>query len=400
MLAYHAALDRLLHAAHALPALTTETVPLLQALGRISATAVCSSVQVPRFDNSQMDGYAVRSSATQAAPLRLPLHAASVVAGGEAFAGDASAVAIMTGAPMPPGFDAVLKVEDTTHDGAAIIVDTPVTPGTFVRPAGEDFAVGAELVAAGERLTAAQLMALSSCGVAQVEVLAPLRVALIVTGRELAEPGAPLGSPSMIWSSSKVYLEAMLGRPGIALRTFPIVPDDTALFRAQVASALDWGATLIVTTGAVSAGVHDFVPGELTALGAEALFHKVAIRPGKPVFAATLGSALCLGLPGNPVSTAVGHRFFVEPCVRALRGERQSEEERAVLRHDVTRPRELRCFFKARRAFSAQGVAEVTVLEGQGSHLVRPMLGANVWAVLSEGSASREGDVIGVVPFD
>jgi molybdopterin molybdotransferase len=364
--------------------LATETLPLSAARGRVLAADVHAASDIPRFANSAMDGFAVRAAAT---PGRFAI-AQRLFAGDEAgaeYVDTARAVEIMTGAPLPPGADAIARVEDVrvTADAEgrrSVEVPLAVASGTSVRAAGEDYRAGDVVARAGTRLTPEALLALAQAGTGAVRVHARPRVAIVPTGRELAEPGEPLASRAMVWSSSPVYLAAALEDAGCDVVVLPLVRDDVAEFAAALTRARD--AHLVLTTGAVSAGAHDFVPDALRARGARVLFHKLAARPAKPVLFAELDAQRVFGLPGNPISAAVAWRFLVWPALAAMLGIAPEIPRRARLTAEVRKPAGLRCFYKALLRGDT-----VTVTAGQGSHLVRPLAECDAWAVLEEDTA-------------
>jgi molybdopterin molybdotransferase len=343
-----------------------------------------------------MDGYAL-SAAKAGARLTVL---------GVIMAGDApmrsprtgGAWRIMTGAPMPAGCDAVIPVEDTlTLDGgSAVELLAPVQSGDFVRGRGRDFSPGSEICPAGTRLGPRHLMALAAAGVERAAVWRRPRVALIATGRELAPAGVPL-APGQIRDASSAYLAAALPAFGADFQFGGVVADDPADFKARLEALFLSGTDVVLTTGAVSMGEADFIPKTIADMGAEALFHKTAIRPGKPIlFARFPNGPLFFGLPGNPVSTVVGARFFVEPCLRELLRRPRETHGRAALARGVDKPEGLRCFYKARR--TPGGTIEI--LPGQASFHIHSLLSADCWAVLpEEGEQAKEGAEIDVYPL-
>jgi molybdopterin molybdotransferase len=297
-----------------------ETVPLGAALGRTLAADVASPIDLPPFDNSQMDGYAVRSDAG-AGPLSVTGH----LAAGDpvtAFAG--GAVAIMTGAPVPVGADAIVPVEAVGAPGVFAAVGeqielrTAVTAGDFVRRRGSDLAAGEVLLAAGTRLGPAQLGALAASGLTAVAVRPRPRVLIVSTGAELAEPGEPL-APGAIYDANAVSLSAAITLAGgIALATGVYSDEPGHLLMAlEAAGPVD----LVVTSGGVSAGAHEVVRETLGPLGVG--FGSVALQPGGPqglgtvVVAGAPTPVLCF--PGNPVSVLVSFELFLRPLLRGAR---------------------------------------------------------------------------------
>jgi len=397
MLEYGDALATIRKIAREVGVLAKEPVALLEAVGRVAAESISSPVNVPPFHNSSMDGFAVRSEvASGTGPMRFKVFG-SLSAGDvppESSAPD-GAWEIMTGAPFPPGFDACVKVEDTLvfrnerGEPIEIEIQGPVPPKQNWRGAGEDFSVGAPVLAAGQVVTTEHVLALASLGVAHVAVTRRPRVALLSTGRELAEPGAE-PAPGQIRNSTGPYLLAALGALGVEVTALGAVPDDVPEFERTIQNAIAERYDLILTTGAVSMGKHDFVTDSVQRLGAQISFHKVAIRPGKPLlFGRFAEGPVFFGLPGNPVSGVVGLRFFVEPFLRERMGLAPERPLRGKLAARVAKPANLRCFFKARATTAADGL-RVEILPGQLSFQVSPLLQATAWAVLPEGTAELE----------
>jgi molybdopterin molybdotransferase len=256
-----------------------------------------------------------------------------------------------------------------------------------VRPRGGDFRCGAPVLREGQRVETRHLLALAALGIARVPVRLRPRVAVVSTGKELVDHSVKPG-PGQVRNATAPYLVAELERLGCQIVSASGVGDDPAAFRARVESLLDDDLDLIVATGGVSMGKHDYVPGELAGMGAEVLFHKTATRPGKPVLAARLGHGpLFLGLPGNPVSTTVALRFFVVPVLRFWLAMPDEEPVRARLSEAVGKPEGLRCFFKAKLELRPDGV-RARCLPGQASYQIQPLLDADGWAVLPEDATS------------
>lgn len=376
----------------AVPPLEVEWVDGAQALGRVLATAVGSEVWLPPFDNASMDGFALDTDGNG-----LPEGAEVAVRGWQA-AGDTHRQAvggaweIMTGARIPEGLDAVVPVEQVDvlaqADGrpTSIRLGHAVKPGQFVRRRGDDVAAGREVIAAGTVLRAQEIMLLAALGVARVQVRRRPRVAVIATGRELvSDPAQPLQS-GQIRDSNRPFLLAQLQAAGAEVVWQGVVGDEPAPFQHALDQALALGADVILSTGAVSEGRYDFIPDALRERGARIVFHKVAVRPGKPLLFATLREgALHFGLPGNPASTAVGLRFFVEPALRAMFGQPPEEPLRVPLQADFSKVPALRFHARAWVGWSDAGGFEVAILPGQESFRLMPMLQANAWAVVPEG---------------
>ena len=385
---------------------TGESVPIESACGRVAAETLAAGEPLPPFDNSAMDGFAVRASETLGPLVRLRVLGA--VAAGDAPPAHCAEIGcaweIMTGAPVPQGFDAVIKVEETMRDGERVIPAREVRAGEHLRCAGEDFAPGSPVLRRGTRIFPEHLMALAALGIQSVPVCERPRVAVLSTGDELVEGGEAL-APGRIRNSTGIYLEAELRSLGADPWRRVTVPDDPSRFVSAVRAALDDGAHTLISTGAVSMGRHDFVTEALGELGAEVLFHRVAIRPGKPLLFARLPRrsgppAAFFGIPGNPVSTAVGLRFFVEPYLRACMGTEREVGWILPLERDAVKPEGLRCFFKSVLVSGEAGMLAVRVLPGQESFRVAPLLCADSWAVLpEEGARVAAGTRVRVFPI-
>lgn len=296
----------------------SEQQPLPEALGRVLASDIASPLAVPPFDNSAMDGYAVRLSDLTAGT---PLIMAGKAFAGQPYQGEWPAghcVRIMTGAPVPAGTDAVVMQEETQADGDRITFLAQPEPGQNIRRAGSDIGKGACVLPAGTRLTPREMPLLASLGVASVTVRRPLKVAIFSTGDELKPVGTPLAHGD-IYDSNRYGVRAMLARMGCDCLDLGIIPDDPAQLRATFIRA-DEEADVLITTGGVSVGEADFTKQLLDELG-EIGFWKLAIKPGKPFAFGRLPRAWFFGLPGNPVSAMVTFDQLVQPALAKLAGQ-------------------------------------------------------------------------------
>ncbi len=397
LLRYADALTLLL--AHATPH-PVEEIPAAQAGGRVLAADVVARAPLPGFDNAAMDGYAVHGDPQTLTAGSILTIAGTVVAGDAPPTHAAQAWEIMTGAPLPPSTDTIVPVERTERlDARHVRLREDVRPGQHLRRQGSDLQGGECFARAGRRVDATLQMLLAAQSIAAIAVRARPRVAILSTGNELiADPDAAL-SPGQIRAANGPYLAAALRDAGaqvVAHHTLGDAPDLFAARLADVAAAAD----LVLTTGAVSAGIHDFIPQALRDAGARVLFHKTAIRPGKPLLAARLpGGALVLGLPGNPVATAVGFRFFGVPLLRAWQGLDAERPLRARLAAQCQGRSGFRQFLKARVDHDADGQLRVQVLGGQEAFRIGALLDANAWAVIDEDAGLLPaGAVIDVTP--
>ncbi|WP_029291168.1 gephyrin-like molybdotransferase Glp [Cellulomonas sp. HZM] len=312
--------------------LPAHEVSLTDAPGHVLARDVRASEPLPRWDNSSMDGYAVRRADVTHVPVRLPV-AVELAAGtaDERALEPGAAARIMTGAPLPPGADAVVPIEHT--DGATDVVEIRVAPvaGAHVRRAGEDAAPGDLVVARGSLLGVAHVGALASVGCARVLVHRRPRIAVVSTGDELVEPGSPLRHGQLPDSNSWLLAAAVAEAGGDAVRVGPLPDDPVGLLRAlrDLAPRVDG----IVTSGGVSMGAYDVVKAALTGHGVD--FLAVAVQPGKPQGLGRLDGTPLWALPGNPVSTFASFEVFVRPAIQRMRGLADLERPTAVRRVEV-----------------------------------------------------------------
>jgi molybdopterin molybdotransferase len=381
---------RVLQSVTRLPA---ESVPLEQALGRVLAEAVKSPISVPPFDSSAMDGYAVMAG--PAAELELI---------GESRAGHpaaaaltpGTAIAISTGAAVPEGATAVVPVERTEAAGAATVRVPATEPGANIRRAGEDIAAGEVVLRAGDRLVPAALGVAASIGRASVSCARRPRVALLVTGDELTEPGEPL-APGGIYSSNGYALAGQVERSGAVLAGREQVPDSAEATRTALGAALE-AADLVVVSGGVSVGPHDHVKAALAELGAEQRFWGVSLRPGKPAWFGTRGRALAFGLPGNPVSAMVTFQLFVRPALAALQGaDPSATRTTARLGQPIPRNPRREQAVRVRLEVGDHGWRAAPTKGAQGSHVLTSMLGADGLALIAPGEGvAAEGERVEV----
>lgn len=363
LLSVDEALARILDRAGPLPG---ETVRTDQATGRVLAEAAAARVDLPPFDSSAMDGFALRASD---APGELPV--AFRVAAGSPAPGplpDGAAAGIATGGAVPDGADAVVPIELVDDRGASVVIHEPIAAGQHIRPRSGDVRKGATVLERGTRLRAAQIGSLAAVGAGEVVCSAQPRVAVLATGSELRAPGNELG-PGQIYESNRAMIAAVLRRAGAEVEVLPIVADDPDAHRAAIGRGLE--ADVLVTSGGVSMGELDLVRRTEAELGVEEVFWGVAIKPGKPLSFGARGDTLVFGLPGNPVSSLVGALVFVTPALLARQG-----AARPLPRYDIgTAGVALRSnpqrdeFVRAVRAEEATGTS-LTPIRGQESHMI------------------------------
>ncbi|MGB8652135.1 MAG: gephyrin-like molybdotransferase Glp [Mycobacteriales bacterium] len=361
-------------------------VGLLDAHGCILAEDVVATAPLPGFDNSAMDGYAVRTSDLATVPVVLPVVGdvpAGPVTGLSVQPG--LCVRIMTGAPLPPGADAVVPVEWTDGGVQQVRIDRRPEPGAFVRRAGEDVRPGETVLSAGSHLGASQVGLAAAVGRARLYVRPRPRVVVVSTGSELVEPGAPL-QPGQLHDSNSIALTAACQEAGAIAYRVGIVPDDGRRLLDALEDQLV-RADLLITSGGVSVGAYDVVKEVLSRLGTVG-FHKVAMQPGMPQGFGTIGPdhTPVFGLPGNPVSALVSFETFVRPALRRMLGASQITRPvvSALTTADLRSPLGKRSFLRVRLEVR-DGAYVVTPVSGPGSHLMAGMARASALAVVPEG---------------
>lgn len=367
----------------------TEVIRLADALGRVTARTIQSPVDLPLFRNSQMDGFAVRVADL---PGTLPVSASIAAAPGEPAALDAgSAARIMTGAPVPDGADAVVPVEDAVTDGTDVTIGRVPRIGEFVRERGSDILAGDELLPTGIRLEPRHLAVLAAAGVTSVAVRRPVLVAIITTGAELVDPGTAPG-PGQIYDSNGVALEALVVASGAQVHSRQRVADDRIAFLTAIDSAAD--AALIITSGGISMGDHEVVRESLEPLGAQVT--TIAMQPGGPQATAKFEGVPVVCFPGNPVSTQLSFRVFLDPHLRRAAGLPDRGTERLALVGSTTSVSGKRQFLRGRRA----GDGRVELVSGASSHLVAGYAAADVLIdVPLETTLLEAGELVDVWPL-
>lgn len=401
MLTLAEALDRLLTGV--LPVTETEVLPTAECLGRVLAVDVTSTLDVPPADNGAMDGYAVRArDAGRELPVRLRVPAGSWP---EALPVDAAA-RLFTGAPLPPGADAVVMQEHcttrTADDGVTWVqLPAEIPVGQHVRRRGEDIAANNVILQAGTLLNAAALGLAASVGLARLTLRRRLRVALFSTGDELVMPGEPL-PPGAIYNSNRFTLRALLEGLGCEVRDLGLVPDRLEATQDALRRAASQ-ADVILTSGGVSVGEEDHVKPAVAALGRIELW-QVAIKPGKPFAQGAVrrddgSEALFVGLPGNPVSSFITFLLLARPLLRACQGAARSSP--VLLRLPAafawTRPDPKRQEFLRVRL---QSDGRLSLYPNQGSGVLSSLAFADGLAVLTPDQTVQPGDVVDVLPMN
>ena len=393
---YEEALELLLQ--HALPVQEQETVPLGDALGRILAEPVRSTIDVPGWDNSAMDGYAVRVADVPGEGTRLKVSQRIPAATAPEPLEPGTAARIFTGAPVPEGADAVVMQEQTSPRVDEVQIDTLPKPGANIRRAGEDIEAGSVIIEAGTRLQPQHLGLAASVGVGELTVKRPLKVAVLASGDELLMPGEPL-KPGMIYNSNIFTVSGLLQAMGCEVIDMGQVADTLEATKEALADAAE-RADLVIASGGVSVGEEDHVKPAVEALGSLDLW-KIGIRPGKPLAFGHIGDTPFVGTPGNPVSLFVTFLLFARPFILKSLGlnEYRNRAIRATASFDWPRPDKRREFHRARLERGADGGNIVEVYPSRSSAVLSSVTWANGLVILPENRVIRGGEPVEFMPF-
>ena len=398
MLSYEDALAKLLAAAQ--PVEETRHLPLTAAAGRVLAQAQHSTVAVPPLDNSAMDGYAVRLADVPAAGTVLPVSQRIPAGTVGALLQPGTAARIFTGAPVPVGADAVIMQERCDAGDGVVTINVVPRPGEAIRRAGEDIAVGAEILQHGIRLRAQDIALAAAAGLPELPVYRRVRVGVFFTGDELFQPGEPL-PPGGIYNSNRYALRALLEGMGCEVRDLGSVPDTLPATRDALRRAAA-DNDLVITSGGVSVGEEDHVKPAVEAEGRLDMW-KIAIKPGKPLAfgevnrADGTGKAWFLGLPGNPVSAMVTFMVMVRPFILRLQGVTRLTPRSFALRADFDWPRpDARMEFLRARTNDDGGVE---LFANQGSGVVTSLVWGDGLIWNPPARAIARGDIVRFVPY-
>jgi molybdenum cofactor synthesis domain-containing protein len=406
--------DARAHVDRNVQALEPARVPLAEAIGLVTVEEVVADELVPPFDNSAVDGFAVRAADVVA--VGTELRVVGTVAAGTSRTepvGPGEAVRVMTGAPVPPGADAVVMVEDTaiiedtavlddpaTNDGETVRIGRVPEPGGAIRPAGDDLRPGDVVVAPGTVLTAGHLGLLATVGRTEVEVVRRPRIGVLSTGDELIEPGRPLG-PGQIRDSNRLALLALVRSSGFDAVDLGLVPDEESLIeRALRDGVADCDALL--TSGGVSMGDFDYVKAVLARIG-DMRWMQVAIKPAKPFAFGLVDGVAVFGLPGNPVSSLVSFELLARPGLLRMAGRADVERRRvrAVADEGFARRRDGKVHFARVRLHQDDRLGfHVRSAGAQGSHQMSAMASADGLAVLPDGDGVAPGGEVEVILLD
>jgi len=383
--------------------LPVTSVTITDSFGYSLSEDIAAGDNVPNFDNSAMDGYAVRTEDVAKAEKDSPT---KLIVIGEAPAGSPSgkslnpgqAIRIMTGGMIPEGADAVVRVEDTELDGDTVTILTSANKGQNIRLAGDDITKGETVLCTGDTITPARMGILASLGVPHVPVYRKPKVAFMITGDELLKPGDPL-VPGKIRNSNQFTLTGMLEECGVEWTDLGTGGDSLDDIKQKITSGMD--ADMIITSGAVSVGKYDFVKEAFEQLGMKQLFWRIAQKPGKPLLFGIIDGKAVFGLPGNPVSTMVTFLVYVKTALAKMKGQKNYMPEKltAELTSDYQKKPGMTHFVRGKYNVM-DGALKVAPADKQGSGILQNMSRSNCLIVFDkENGGKTSGSLVEIIPF-
>ncbi len=390
---------------------THETIALADAFGRTTATAITAPINVPSAACSSMDGYAINLSEIQAnqtdtantsrpteyvLKIGQPIHAAKQ---SRQLSCDEMALPIMTGGLLPVDADGIVLKEHGQVKEGSLYFDKLPKKGEYIRTSGSDLQLGQTVVKANQDLCVASLGLLSSLGIAEVQVLSKPRVALMMTGDELVQPGNPCAA-GQIYDSNSVMLSHLLQEMGCQVTLFQTLEDSEKAVNRRLEDLAKEAFHFIITVGGVSMGEKDWIPKALSQQGT-VVFHKLRIKPGFPLLFGELGQSLFYGLPGNPVSSYTTLCQYVFPAIQSMTQQAPHLTSwRAMLAHDIKKSHLRREYMRGMFEVDHQGSLQVSVCGGQQSSRIESLSQANCFIVLNESQQDLfAGDTVVIQPF-
>ena len=375
--------------------LGTEAVPIARAVGRVLAENVFADTDLPPFDRSQMDGYALKAKDAANAPVNVKIVGES--AAGRGWHGklkSGEAVRIMTGAPVPDGADSIQKIELARESDEVVTIEEPTEAGKYIIRKGAEIKKGERLFNVGEVVGRRMIASLAAFGYSKVQVSGKPTVSILGTGTEIVSIDRKPG-PDQIRNSNSAMLKVLCEEAGADARILPQSGDDLEQLKSRISKAVDTKSDLLVMTGGVSVGKYDLTKVALSELGSEIFFEKVRLRPGKPAVFARLGDTLIFGLPGNPVSAAVTFYLFVGTAIRKMQSASRTDLPQgfAVLRSDVRAAKERDTYFPATLDTDKTGMLRATPLRWFGSSDFVGFAKADALIQVPRGGAIASGGV-------
>lgn len=385
----------------------TKKVKLQDALGAISAHDIFAPISLPSFRNSAMDGFAICANQVAAAYAenKISLKIAGKIAAGEQkdFADPTTAAKIMTGAEMPAIYDVVVPVEMVEFDEENVVFSTPAKLGDNVREVGQDVLAGSKILSAGDEISAQKIMLLAAQGFAEIVITNPPKICILSTGNEIVDVGGAGKTATQIYNSNSPYLLAEAKKHGFCAEYLGIFKDDASEFAKKISAIIAENSPpqIIISTGAVSKGEWDFIPETLKKLGAEIHFHRVNIRPGKPVLFATFpNGSYYFGLPGNPISTVVGFQFFVLPLIRKILGAPPAKFLHAKSLSAFNKRGNFKQFLKANLRCNERAEMVVEISTEQESFKIQSLTTSDCWMALDEDCTQiSAGEIVKIQTF-
>ncbi|TQV77535.1 molybdopterin molybdotransferase MoeA [Aliikangiella marina] len=368
-----------------------EVISLADSSGRVLAKPIQANESLPPFNNTAMDGYAVVASDLKEASPEHPvdLKLAGITAAGELPSNvddtQGTAWKIMTGAPVPRGYDSIIPVERTQLKNNIVSCYLAPKKGDHIRKIGEDFLAGETIGELGEIINSNSIMAYSAQGIDKVTVFARPSIAVFATGKELVDDPKAKLKPGQIRNSNKPFILNWLAKYPVELIDAGTNLDDAEQFENDLKQCLHNQVNIIISSGAVSMGDFDFIPQTIQKLGGEIIFHKSKIKPGKPIlFAKFSNGSFYFGLPGNPISSIIGVRFFVSTALRKMLGLTMEYAALASVNNVYSKKAGLKNILKSHLKITSEGQLTIQILDGQESFKIKPLLRSNSWAIVDE----------------
>lgn len=379
-------------------ALEIETIDLSESIERVLAEEIFADMDLPPFDRSQMDGFALQSSDVKDAPVKLKIVGEAVA--GKGFDGDLKSgetVRIMTGARVPSGADAVEKVELTREKDGFIEISDSVKANQNIVGRAAEIRKGAKIFETGELITENMIAALASFGYAKVKVSKKPKVSILATGSEIVDVSQK-PQKDRIRNSNSVMLEVMAKKAGADIKVLPLVKDEIENLKAAIANSVEKTDVLIIT-GGVSVGDYDFTKPALRDLGAKIFFEKVSLKPGKPTVFAKLNDTIVFGLPGNPVSVAVTFYLFVRTAILLMQAakKRQLRKGFAVASGKVKGAKERDSFLPVLLATNEKGQLIIESIRFTGSSDFIAFVRANALVFVPQGKTFEQNEIAEIV---